>query len=84
MNRVGTGTGGCATAREGRHRASCSRADPTSPDNVSKQESSGEKEQEALLTFLPTQHGVPVRADCRHRASAPQRSSKDTDLLFVV
>lgn len=51
---------------------------------MSKQESSGEKEQEALLTFLPTQHGVPVRADCRHRASALQRSSKDTDLLFVM
>lgn len=41
---------GNAASREGRHRASCSRADPRSPDNMSKQEFSGEKEQEALFT----------------------------------
>ena len=39
-----------------------------------KQEFSGEKEREVLLTFLPTQHGAAVRADCHHRAPAPPRS----------
>lgn len=68
--------------REGRHRASCSGADPTRPDNMSKQEFSGEKKQEALLTFLPTQHGAPVRADCRQPASAPQRSLPKTLTYF--
>lgn len=35
---------GSAASREGRHRASCSGADPIGPDKMSKQEVSGGKE----------------------------------------
>lgn len=78
VSRVDTDMTGDAASREGRHRTSYSRADPRGPDNVAKQELSGEKEKAALLTFLPAQHGALVRTNYHHRAPVPQRSHPKT------
>lgn len=76
---------GQAASREGRHRVSCSGADLTVTDNALKKEFSGGKVQEALLTFLLTQHRAAVRTHCHHCTSAPSACSfKDADLLLIV
>lgn len=50
---------------------------------MSKQEFSREKDQGALLTFLPAQHRAPVRADRHHRVTAPQPSLPETLAYFL-